>query len=639
MCYLLKNAHKLFDEITKRNSHVRNSIYRLYYTSTLHEYTGYEDSTEFHHKKGNVISWTSKISKLASEKQPERAIGLFKTMLLSDQRPNFVTLVSLICAFGAFSCQDMIRVAHAYVIKLGFELEAPVVTALLGFYSMFDIGIAWKLFDHLLYKDVILWSAMVSACVKNEKYREAIHYFRRMLYYGVEANHVTVISVLPAGAHLGGLCFVNQIHGFSIKRIFYSFTNVQNSLINVYAKSGELEASFSLFNGIWEKDLVSWRTIICVCIENQYPREGLNIFLKMQCSSIEPDEIIIRDTILASLQANELKFGVGLHAYIEKNGFLAFISVGTSLLQMYGKYGKFGSARMVFDQLTHKDLIAWSAIISVYTRGGQPHDALSAFKQMQSINEKPNEVTFVGVLQACTALGAQELGESIHGFVTKAGYSSNVYLKSCLIDLYCKLGRIKQGKALFDEISTKDVICWSSMIKGYGLNGCGFEALETFSNMLNCGVKPNDTVFLSVLSTCSQCGLENEGCKWFYSMQEKHGITPKLAHYACMVDLLSRQGNIEEALKFVKEMPVVPDKRIWGALLAGCRSKQDGSIEVAEFVVQQLSALDPENTSCYETLLDLYAEGGRWKDVERLKKFMDEKESTKETERNIMEAN
>ncbi|KAF2315308.1 hypothetical protein GH714_038786 [Hevea brasiliensis] len=324
------------------------------------------------------------------------------------------------------------------------------------------------------------------------------------------------------------------------------------------------------------------------------PREGLNIFLKMQCSSIEPDEIIIRDTILASLQANELKFGVGLHAYIEKNGFLAFISVGTSLLQMYGKYGKFGSARMVFDQLTHKDLIAWSAIISVYTRGGQPHDALSAFKQMQSINEKPNEVTFVGVLQACTALGAQELGESIHGFVTKAGI-------------------------------------W--------VNGCGFEALETFSNMLNCGVKPNDTVFLSVLSTCSQCGLENEGCKWFYSMQEKHGITPKLAHYACMVDLLSRQGNIEEALKFVKEMPVVPDKRIWGALLAGCRSKQDGSIEVAEFVVQQLSALDPENTSCYETLLDLYAEGGRWKDVERLKKFMDEKESTKETERNIMEAN
>lgn len=602
MCYLLKTARKLFDEITKRNLHIRNSIYRLYFTSTLHEYTGYKDSVEFYHEKDNVFLWTYKISQLVRKKQHERAIGLFKTMLLSDQRPNFVTLVSLIRALGAFSCQVVIRVAHAYVIKLGFELEAPVVTALLGLYSMFDIGIACKLFEHSLHKDVVLWSAMVSACVKNEKYKEAIHYFRRMLYYGMEANHVTVISVLPAGAHLGGLCFVNQIHGFSIKRVFYSLTNVQNSLVDVYAKSGELKASISLFNGMWQKDLVSWRTMICMCIENECPREGLNIFLKMQYSNIEPDEIIIRHAILASVQAKEIKFGLGFHACIEKNGFLAFISVGTSLLQMYAKYGKFGSARMVFDQLDNKDLIAWSAIISVHARGGQPHDALSAFKQMQSINEKPNKVTFVSLLQACTALGAQELGESIHGFVTKAGYSSNIYLKSCLIDLYCKLGRIKQGKALFDETSTKDVVCWSSMIKGYGWNGYGFEALETFSKMLNCGVKPNDTVFLSVLSACSQCGLEHEGRRWFYSMQEKHGITPKLAHYACMVDLLSRQGNIEEALKFVKEMPVEPDKRIWGALLAGCRSKCEGSTKVAEFVFQQLSALDPEDTSCYETL-------------------------------------
>lgn len=155
------------------------------------------------------------------------------------------------------------------------------------------------------------------------------------------------------------------------------------------------------------------------------------------------------------------------------------------------------------------------------------------------------------------------------------------------------------------------------MINGYGLNGYGIEALETFSNMLDCGIKPNGVVFLSVLSACSHCGIEYDGWNWFYFMKEKYGITPTLAHYACMVDLLSRQGNIEQALDFVKKMPMEPDKRIWGALLAGCRLGPC-AIEIVEFVVEQLATLDPQNRNYYMILLDLYAEEGRGEDATRL---------------------
>ncbi|XP_050236191.1 putative pentatricopeptide repeat-containing protein At3g01580 [Mercurialis annua] len=619
MFYLLNNAHKLFGKIPQRNSRTKTALYCVHYTSY------YDVSTDIHRENDSVVSWTYKISKLVSKNQHEQAIKLFKTMLLTDQRPNFVTLVSVIRSLGAFNCQDLIRVAHGFVIKSGFDLEAPVLTVLLGFYSLFDIEIARKLFDQKLHYDVVLWSAMVSAYVKNEKYEEGIECFRRMVNYGVEANYVTVVSVLPVCGRLGRLCFAKEIHGFCIKKMLYSLTIVQNSIMDVYAKCGEFESSVSVFDEIWEKDLVSWRTMICICIENGCPRKALDVFLKMQSSTIGPDESVIRDIVLAALQAEELKFGLGFHTYIEKNGFLAFVSIGTVLLQMYGKFSEFVSAWMVFSELKFKDIIAWSATIAVYARGGKPYEAINAFGQMQSLNEKPNEITFVSLLQACSAVGAKELGESIHGFITKAGYSSNTYLKSTLIDLYCKLGSIERGKAVFDEIPTKDLISWSSMINGYGLNGCGFEALETFTNMLNCGIKPNGTIFISILSACSQGGLQHEGYKMFYSMQEQFGITPKLPHYACMVDLLSRHGNIEEALMFVKKMPVVPDKRIWGALLAGCRSKCDGSIEVAEFAVQQLSTLDPENTSYYVTLLlDLHAKQGRWKDMDRLTKLVDD---------------
>ncbi|KAL0397906.1 UNVERIFIED_CONTAM: Pentatricopeptide repeat-containing protein DOT4, chloroplastic [Sesamum calycinum] len=112
--------------------------------------------------------------------------------------------------------------------------------------------------------------------------------------------------------------------------------------------------------------------------------------------------------------------------------------------------------------------------------------------------------------------------------------------------------------------------------------------------MLSYGIEPNDVAFISLLSACSHCGLEYEGWNWFHAMEPMYGIKPKLAHYACMVDMLSRQGNIEEALEFVNSMPIEPDRRIWGALLAGYRNIH-GPTEILEIVAKKLISLNPEN--------------------------------------------
>lgn len=628
MIYLSHNALRVFEKITHRHVCLRNFIFALNYSSLRNNYAYYEDPVEFYAQRENVVSWTSKISGLVRKNQPNEAVGLFKKMLWNEERPNYVTVLSVIRAVGALEWEDTLLVVHALGIKMGFASEVSVQTALLGCYSVYDMGIVWKLFHQIPSKDVVSWSAMVSACVRNGQYSEALKFFRDMQCHGVQPNHVTIVSILSAFADLGVLSLGKEIHGFSIKRVFYCLRNVQNSLVDMYAKCRNLEASIRVFKDILKKDIISWRTIIRGCIENECPKKALYIFLKMRLSCFELNETIIRDTVVASSHAEENKFGLAFHCYTLKSGFLAFVSVGTALMQMYIKFGEEESARTIFDPLNHKDLIAWSAMISAYAQGRNPHNALDTFKQMQSMNEKPNEITFVSLLQACSSMGSQELGESIHAHVIKAGYSLNAYLTSAFIDLYCKFGRIKQGKALFDELPTKDLICWSSMIRGYGMNGCGTEALKTFSSMLDCGVKPNDIVFISVLSACSQCGLENEGWSWFHSMEAKYGITPKLPHYACMVDLLSRHGNIRAALEFVREMPVEPDKRIWGVLLARCRSTCR-PIEIAEFVVERLVSLDPQNTSHYVILSDLYAEQGRWEDVERLAKLVSKKGSSK----------
>ncbi|XP_010255652.1 PREDICTED: pentatricopeptide repeat-containing protein At1g11290, chloroplastic-like [Nelumbo nucifera] len=558
-------------------------------------------------------------------------------MLQNDQRPNYVTVLSLIRAVGTLGSEDMIRGIHGFVIKLGFEIELSIVTALLGLYSLHDMVIARQLFDPIPVKDLVLWSAMVTACSKNRQFVEAIEIFRKMQYAGVEPNHVSIVSILPACGNLGALSLGKEIHGYSFKRVFSSLTNVQNSLVDMYAKCRNLEVSVLIFNRIVHKDIVSWNTIICGFIENGFPRKALNLFINMVSSCVKPNEITVRNVLVACSQSEQFKFGLGLHCFVLKSGLLAFVSIGTSLLRMYADFGKVGLAAVLFTHLHHKDLIAWSAMIAIYSRAGYSICAVDTFKQMQLANMKPNKITLVSLVQACASLGAQEPGKSIHAHVIRVGYSSNGYIMSALIDFYCKFGKLSEGKTLFDRLPTKDLICWSSMIHGYGINGCGIEALDTFSKMLQCGTKPNDIVFISVLSACAHCGLIDEGWGWFSSMEEKYGITPTLPHYACMVDLLSRRGYIEEALQFVYRMPVEPDANIWGALLSGCRSSQ-GPIEVVEFAAKRLLSLDPQNTSYHVILSNLYAEHGRWRDAERLWGLVKEKGLKKTVGYSMVEA-
>lgn len=545
--------------------------------------------------------------------------------LARSERGDDPTVSCIIRAITSLRSEDLIRGIHSAVIKIGFEWEIPIATALIGFYSSIrDLDSARRLFYATPTKDLILWSAMVSVCCKNGQFSMAINTFSKMQHFGVVPNCVSLMSVLPACANAGALRHGKQIHGLSIRRGFHKETSLQNSLLDMYAKCGMLDAAILVFNGIKEKDVISWKNIMFGCTSNGQPRKALLLFSGMRNSYMEPDVITVRNVIGVCSQVRDRSFGLALHCYTIKNGLFGSSSVGTALLGMYAEFRELETARALFDRLHHKDLIAWSAIVSVYSHSGHPVLALEMFKQMQLGNEEANERTLVSLLHTCSLMEAQELGRSIHACVTRLGYTSNMYLTSALIDFYCKIGMVRQGETLFDKTQSRDLVCWSSMIKGYGINGRGEEAIRTFLNMLEYGLIPNEIVFISLLSACGHCGLVDEGWKWFYSMKEKFGISPILEHYTCIVDMLGRQGQAEEALKFVNMMPMEPDVSVWGALLSWCRTKYS-DVNVAEIVAEQLIRLDPANTSYYVTLSNMYSKLGQWDDAERIRGSMEEK--------------
>ncbi|KAL4334845.1 hypothetical protein GQ457_07G041500 [Hibiscus cannabinus] len=201
-------------------------------------------------------------------------------------------------------------------------------------------------------------------------------------------------------------------------------------------------------------------------------------------------------------------------------------------------------------------------MISGYTQNGLTEAAISLFQEMQISKVSPNPVT-VTSCNSCAQLGALSLGKWVHGLIKIKNFESNIYVSTALIDMYAKCGGIREALELFDLMVGKNVVTWNAMISGYGLHGQGQDALRLFSEMSHSGVAPNGITFLSLLYACSHAGLVKEGEETFQSMIHDYHFEPLPEHYACMVDILGRAGQLEKALKFIKEMPVEPGAAEW----------------------------------------------------------------------------
>jgi pentatricopeptide repeat protein len=165
----------------------------------------------------------------------------------------------------------------------------------------------------------------------------------------------------------------------------------------------------------------------------------------------------------------------------------------------------------------------------------------------------------------------------------------------------------------------KDVICWNAMISGYGMNGYAESAVEIFKLMEESNARPNEITFLALLSACAHAGLVDDGKNLFSKMQS-YSVKPNLKHYTCMVDLLGRSCNLEEAEELVLSMPIAPDSGVWGALLSAC--KTHNQIEMGIRIAKHAIDSEPENDGYYIMMANMYSSIGRWEEAENVRKTM-----------------
>lgn len=179
---------------------------------------------------------------------------------------------------------------------------------------------------------------------------------------------------------------------------------------------------------------------------------------------------------------------------------------------------------------------------------------------------------------------------------------------------------MEQSQNIFDWVNEKDEASWNVLIAGYGIHGHGLKAIELFKSMQSYGCRPDSFTFMGLLMACNHAGLVAEGLEYLGQMQSLYGIRPKLEHYACVVDMLGRAGQLNEALKLVNEMPDEPDSGIWSSLLSSCRNY--GDLDIGEEVAKKLLELGPDKAENYVLVSNLYAGLGKWDEVRKVRQRM-----------------
>ncbi|XLR65722.1 hypothetical protein S83_016394 [Arachis hypogaea] len=214
-------------------------------------------------------------------------------------------------------------------------------------------------------------------------------------------------------------------------------------------------------------------------------------------------------------------------------------------------------------------------------------------------------------------------------YISLNGLEFDLQVQTSLIHLYSKCGSIKKAQEVFEKVADKDLTVWSSMINSYAIHGMGKEAIDLFRKMTTTeGIIPDAIVYTSVLLACSHAGLVEDGLKYFISMQKDFGITPKIEHCTCLVDLLGRVSRLDLALDTIQGMPLEAQVQAWAPLLSACRIH--GNVELGEITAVKLLELSPGSIGNYVLMANLYTSFGKWKEAHAMRKLIDGKGLVKE---------
>ncbi|KAF7090624.1 hypothetical protein CFC21_093348 [Triticum aestivum] len=528
-------------------------------------------------------------------------------------RPDAFTLSLLLKSCAMLPSLAHGRAVHALAVRsCAAYTDAFVAAALVQMYAKCgDMVGSINAFNAFEEPDIVLRTSVVTGYEQNGMAQEALEFFARsVIGQGFMPSPVTLVSVISAAAQLKNARNGQACHAYVLRNDLEHDLVLVNAILGLYMRIGAVQSARRLFEGMMERDVVTWSCMVTGYVQSGHASEALSVYKKMVAAGVKPNAVTVVSVLQACSLALDVEEGKRLHDSAVKIGCELEMTVATALVDMYMKCSCQEKAMQLFLRMPKKDAVAWAAVISGLTQNGLPDESMRVFKCMLLDGPVPDAVTMVKVLAACSESGVMNQAFCLHGYLVNTGFCDKTFVAAALVDLYYKCGNLGSAVRVFESDAEKDIVLWSSMISGYGFHGLGQQAVALYQRMVASSVKPNSLTFVSVLSACSHSGLVQQGKSIFKSMTRVYGIMPNSEHRSAMVDLLGRAGELQEAAKLLHETGGRADAHTWCALLAACREHRD--TEMSDMVAAKLLKLDPDHVGYYNLMTNIYAFDEKW---------------------------
>ncbi|KAG2323253.1 hypothetical protein Bca4012_058754 [Brassica carinata] len=572
------------------------------------------------------VSWNVVVFGFLDHGFEEEGLRWFSKSRVWGFEPNVSTLVLVIHALRCLRFHVDGKKMHSYVIRTGFCGVSSVQNSILSLYAECDLMSARKLFDEMSERDVISWSVVIKSYAQSQEPVRGLKLLKEMVREGkTEPDSVTVTNVLKGCAVLEDVDVGRSVHGFSIRKGFVlGDVFVRNSLIDMYSKGFDVDSAFRVFDETTCRNIVSWNSILAGFVHNQRYEEAVKMFGLMSKDAVEADDVTLVSLLQVCKFFEQPLPCKSVHCVMIRHGYESNEVALSSLIDAYTSCSLVDDARTVFESMTYKDVVSCSTMISGLARSGRPDEAISIFCQMK---DKPNAITLVNLLDACSVSADLRKSKWAHGIAIRRGLATaDISVDTSIVDAYAKCGAIEMARRAFDLVPSRNVVSWTGMISAYAINGLPERALASFEEMKREGYTPNAVTYLAILSACNHGGLIKQGLMIFKSMVEDHNKKPSLQHYSCLVDMLSRAGEIDTAMELIKNLPedMKPGVSTWGSILSGCRNRLKSRIVTTEAISEVLE-LEPLCSSGYLLASSVFAAEKSWEDVASMRRLVKEK--------------
>lgn len=432
-----KQVHGLLMKLGfESDLHVNNSLLDMY---AKHGYMECAEILLASMPEVSVVSWNVMIAGYGKQYHMERAMECMERMQSCGFEPDEITYVNMLAA----------------CLKSG------------------DVETGLRIFNSMALPSLTSWNAILSGYSQNEYHREAVMLFREMQFRKVRPDRTTFAVILSSCAGMGLLEGGKQIHAALLKTDFYTDLYVASGMIGVYSKCGKIELAKHIFNMVPQYDIVCWNSMLAGLSLNSLDREAFTFFQQMLRKGMLPTEFSYATVLNCCSSLSSLSQGRQAHGSIVKNGHATDVYVGTALIDMYCKCGDVDGARQFFDTMPCKNTVTWNEMIHGYAQNGRGEDAVNLFGEMIEANFKPDCITFVAVLTACSHSGLVDAGLKIFNLMLQEhGVEPQSDHYTCVIDSLGRAGRFSEVEEIIEKMPCKDdPIIWEVLLSSCRVHG------------------------------------------------------------------------------------------------------------------------------------------------------------------------